>query len=540
LPNPEEKTMPDNQSGYAFATAGIEHIMTCAQGFCDNQEQYLKAANQPEITALRARGSWLHTKGRELREQLAQAMRADRDRRASGSRAWNLSIATTLAVAAFFFALMTFEPFHLGWKPYLYCGGFAVLGLFALDYFLTQWCHPNVARAASIVLLVAIPTIVVLAVIRGDVFAHELNNVEAPVVVDGATSQAPPPDDTADHAVLLLRFAMALAALGFEIAGGIATHEFRKTQQEIDDDLAPKIRRDLENIAAELLGVIHRIAELESQPAAYRAMFWRDFYRGLITNASRGAALRGLLVAAVLACASVQNLRAAENLHVVIPLDLSQTETARDFAGHTEFDQNTLAISTVLGTLPPGSRATVLGVTGESFMTPYSLLSTRFPEDPGPFSGALINARRTVVGAWTKRAQTLSPSFLRTDLLGASVYAGQIFLATPASHKVLAVFSDMRHQAHGLDLETPKRIDVAKALAYVQENGLLAPLSGADVYIFGAGAHGGDKDAAYWTALKTFWMEYFRRSGATVKWFSPGRERDALIRVTAPPAESQR
>lgn len=195
----------------------------------------------------------------------------------------------------------------------------------------------------------------------------------------------------------------------------------------------------------------------------------------------------------------------------------------------------------MLGTLPPGSKVDLVGITGDSFATPYTLLSAQLSDDPGPFSAGLTNGRRTVVGAWTKRTQALSPSFLHTDLLGASVYAGQMFSTNAATgHKVLLFFSDMRHEAHGLDLETPKTIDVKKALAYVQAQGLFAPLAGVDVYVFGAGAHGGDKDAAYWSGLKSFWLEYFRRSGATVAWFSPGREREALIRVTAPRAGPQR
>lgn len=527
--------MTNNQLGQEFAIEGIEQITARAGGYCDNQEQYIAATNQPEIMVLRARGSLLQNRCKDLRRDLVEAVRAARDRTLKGSRAWNLTIAIILTIAAFFFALMTFDPFRLGWKPYLYCGGLAVLGLFALDYFMTQWRHPNVARIISIVLLsVAIPTIVVLAIIRGDIFAHALTE-DAPVVIDGGADQAPPPeDDAAKRAALLLRFAMALAALGFEIAAGIAVHEFRKAQQQIDNDMVPVIRHELETTETELLSVLHRIAELESQPAAYRAMFWRDFYRGLVTSATSGAALKHLLVITLVAGAAIPNLHAADNFDLVIPLDLSKTEIAKDHAGHIEFDQNIRAISKILASLPPGSRATVIGVTADSFVTPYTLLSARLSDDTGPFSGRLIGARRTVVAAWTKRAQNLFPSFLRTDLLGAFVYAGQVFSESRASHRAIAVFSDMRHQAHGLDLETPKTIDVAKALEYVEKQALFAPLEGVDVYVFGAGAHAGDRDAAYWAGLRAFWIEYFRRSGATVRWFSPGRESAALVRLTTP------
>jgi hypothetical protein len=520
--------------GREFADAGVEHVTTCAHNYCRNQEQFIQASNQPEIIVLQARASLLNNRLRGLREGLVDAVRAGRERKPWGSRAWNLSIAILLTISAVAFTLMTFDAFHLGWKPYIYSGGLSVVGLFALDYFMTQWPHPNVARTTSIVLLaVAIPTIVVLAVIRGDVFAHALNE-DVPVVIGDAAEQALPPDNTAQHAALLLRWAMALAALGFEIAAGIAVHEFRKAQQQIDDDLVPVIRRNLEAAEMQMLVVIHRIAELESQPAAYRAMFWRDFYRGLLNAATSGGSVRNLVVLAVLMFASLQNLRAADNLDIVIPLDMSNSEIVRGHAGQSEFDQSVRAVSEVLATLPAGSRANLIGVTDDSLMTPYTLFSARLSDDPGPFSSRLIAARRGVSAAWTKRAQTLSPQFIRSDLLGAFVYAGQVFMGSPGASRKLVIFSDMRHQAHGLDLETPKTINVAGALEFVRKRDLFAGLSGVDVYVFGAGAHGGDKDAAYWTELREFWTEYFRRSGATLRWFSPGRESEVLIRVAVP------
>lgn len=524
---------PYTPPGELFATEGIDRVTEYASAFCANQQRHIEASNHGEIQALKAKGSLLSDEREGLRKKIANEERVRRHR-PGHARLWNACVAAALTIAAFAFALMTFDPFQLGWKPYLYCIGLAIVGLFAVDHFLREWPHPNVIKTASIALLsAALPTIVLLAMIRGDILAHS-EATEAPVIVDGATEETPP-DDTTERTILFLRFAMVFAALGFELAAGLALHEFRNAQQLIDDDPLPQIRQELTRVEGELLAVIQRLAELESEAAAYGALFWSDFYRGLITRAIRGMTSAPLILVALFALAVSPMLRAADRLDLVIALDLSQTELAKGPAGKSEFDENVRAITTLLATMPPASRVTVIGITPDSFATPYVILSARLSDDPGPFSSRLSAGRRTMDALWTKKARGLSPSFLRTDVLGAINYASLVLSQSAADRKVIAVLSDARHQAHGLDLETPERIDIPKTLSYVERHQLFAPLAGLDVFVFAAGGHGGNKEPGYWNSLHAFWAEYFRRCGATLRWFSPGREREALIRVTAGP-----
>src|SRR5277367_219459 len=210
---------PDTRPGHLFAAEGIDRATEYAHGFCANQEAYLGASNQPEIQVLKVRGSLLHDERHLLRERLAEHER-DRSHHSGHSRVWNLTIAILFTIGAFFFAVIAFDPFQLSWKAYMYCIGFAVFGLFAVDHFLRHWPNPKVLKAASVVLLsTALPAILALAIVRADVLAHSLK-ADSQVIIDDTTEQAPPDDDV-QHTILFLRIAMVLAALGFELAAGL-------------------------------------------------------------------------------------------------------------------------------------------------------------------------------------------------------------------------------------------------------------------------------------------------------------------------------
>jgi hypothetical protein len=80
----------------------------------------------------------------------------------------------------------------------------------------------------------------------------------------------------------------------------------------------------------------------------------------------------------------------------------------------------------------------------------------------------------------------------------------------------------MRHSAPAPNIETPRVVPVASALRMVERQNQIADLKSVDVYVYGA--HAADKDVAYWQSLRTFWTQYFAKSGATLKDFSMMRD----------------
>lgn len=222
------------------------------------------------------------------------------------------------------------------------------------------------------------------------------------------------------------------------------------------------------------------------------------------------------------------NIEAADKLHIVNLVDLSQTQETVGHTGKTEFEENIRAISIILANIPADSRITAIAITDRSYVNPFILLAGRTAPDPGPFSSRLISARRTLLAEWMKRSRSLQASFNQTDILGALRFTADVFARSDAARKRLALFSDMRQFSSELDLEKPKLIDVQKSLKQIDAVGGFVSLQGVEVWIFGAGAHGEDKGRAYANGLQAFWVEYFRRTGATLRIFSPTREAGAL------------
>src|SRR6185295_4030699 len=138
----------------------------------------------------------------------------------------------------------------------------------------------------------------------------------------------------------------------------------------------------------------------------------------------------------------------------------------------SEFQGNVKAISHLLANLPAGSRVTILGITDASLTNPYALLSADVSPDSGYFGSRLRVARQELVTAWNTRAKNLVPTAPHTDLIGVILYASEILSRSHATRKVVVLFSDMRQEANGLDLETPQIIDLKKTLSYVEQRKL--------------------------------------------------------------------
>jgi hypothetical protein len=151
-------------------------------------------------------------------------------------------------------------------------------------------------------------------------------------------------------------------------------------------------------------------------------------------------------------------------------------------------------------------------------------------DDPGYFGEKLQAAHRQLLALWKRRCAQLQPSFGYTDIIGALLAANQLLEQSPnTSRKILMIFSDMRQNTADLDLESLR--SVPSLASYEARSKLpVAELRGVSVYV--VGADNARKSIAYWQALKEFWTEYFRRTGANLRGYSVLRELPVLAQQT--------
>jgi hypothetical protein len=298
-----------------------------------------------------------------------------------------------------------------------------------------------------------------------------------------------------------------------EIAAGLAVYEARRHgRTSTDDPIA--LERSLAEVRRKLLERTHDIKRLENEADEWANRFWRDFHRSMLNGVTRNGP-RGL--SAVLLCISLLVLAcaaAAEPLNLVIAIDLSASVTgAKGPDNKTEFDKDVAGVRRLLAAAPAGAKITVIGITDRSFSQPYVLLAAQLDGDEGYFHERLASGRRQLVQEWQKRCADLATRFLRTDLVGALIVAAQL-LHVGNRRNVLVIFSDMRQDAPGLNLDGMSVVNVKAAMANVQKDNLVPDLKGVEVYALGVDAAG--KQVPYWQSLRAFWAEYFTKAGASL------------------------
>jgi len=207
-----------------------------------------------------------------------------------------------------------------------------------------------------------------------------------------------------------------------------------------------------------------------------------------------------------------------QKLDLVIATDLTTSEKFKGHDGQTQFEKNSKAVRELLGTLPAGSKVTVIGITENSFGQPFILLSATISDDPGYFGERLASARRQLVSAWEKRSMSVEPSAKNTDILGAVLLAGELFGNNQGTTKTLILYSDMRNTTDDVNFEKAQNIDSEVVLAALNRQGLLPDLRDVTVEVFGADAAG--EQVAQWKSQKRFWTAYFTKAGARVLGYS--------------------
>jgi hypothetical protein len=314
-----------------------------------------------------------------------------------------------------------------------------------------------------------------------------------------------------DRTFGLLRLVMAFLAFAIEIGAGVALHEAGQWAS-VDGEDGTALRRELDAVREQMIVHGHEVWALENAGIAFEHGFWRDFYRSLLNGVKRGALQKIVIVALSLGVL-------AHGQDFVLLIDLSKSVAVRGSDHRAEFEKNVQTIGSTLVALPPGAKVTVIGITDDSFATPYIILSAELTGDEGYFKERIAKGHAALLRAWQERSARLAPCYAQTDILGALIVAAEVFHESPGSHrKVLIILSDMKQATRALNLERQSVVRTDTALQKVANDKLFTDLHGVDVYAEGVDAAG--ETVGYWQSLRDFWMAYFTRAGASVKGYS--------------------
>ena len=509
-----------HQAGDGFGMEAASHVDRHSESYCISERQRIETANRPAILALRARIGQLQVQEQDLENRIYHALPPGIIQARRRKAIFRYAIAVLLTVAAFIFSVLAFDPYQLGWKAWLYCLGIAIVTPFLVDRILERWASQRLVNVlATAAGIAAIVSLILLAEIRGELLAQQVTNTPT-AVIDSAENAPPPAAENTfyDRTLVLLRLVMAFLAFAIEIGAGIALHEAGQWASADGED-GNALRRELAAVREQMIAHGHEVWALENAGAAFEHEFWRDFYRSLLNGVKRGALQKIVIVALSLGIFAHGQANRAEHADVVVLLDLSQSVAVKGHDSKAEFEKNLQSVSSILSALPAGAKVTVIGITDDSFATPYIILSAELAGDEGYFKERLAKGHAALARAWQERSAQLAPRYSQTDILGALLVASEVFHHSPdGCHKILIVLSDMKQATRALNLERQPSVQVAVAMQQVGSSKLLADLHGADVYA--EGVDGAGESVGYWQSLDGFWAAYFARAGAILVQYS--------------------
>ena len=507
-------------TGEVIGTEAAMHVDRHSESYCASERQRIETVNRPAILALRARVGLLHDETRDLEDRIKHAAPPGTVQARKRKAIFRYAIAALLTVAAFIFSVLAFDPYQLGWKAWLYCLGIAVVTPFLVDRILERWASPRlVSVLATVAGIAAIVSLILLAEIRGDLLAQQVSSAPTAVIDNGGSAPPPAPENTFyDRTLGLMRLVMAFLAFAIEIGAGIALHEAGQWSSMTGED-ATALRRELVAVREQMITHGHEVWALENAGTAFEHEFWRDFYRTLLNGVKRGALQKIVLATLSLGLVAHGQAEARGPLELVVLLDLSQSVAVTGHDSQAEFEKNIVGVTSMLAVLPAGAKVTVIGITDNSFATPYVIFKGALTFDEGYFKERVANGRASLTRAWAERSRHLAPRYAETDILGALLVASEVFRESSGNRrKILVILSDMKQATRALNLERLPLVETPEALAEVENNKLFAELNGVEVYALGVDAAG--ETVRYWASLLDFWKAYFARVGATLTSYS--------------------
>ena len=476
------------------------------QDLCQRLERKIELEEEPHIRKVQA-------EGRKSQDEVARI--SSWQDRARAKPEWVLEIAKArgrlglllfffLVLASYALVFLTFEPYEIGIKAHFAAAGIILATCLMLDgalaaYYSKKWVLFSLCGVALLCLLFAH---IQLGIIRGQVFRALGTASES---FYQTTSR-------------ILTFALPMLALGVELAAGLTL--FRVVEWLYAPEVRAQRRKQRE--IRNMIALDAEIAMRRNRPkiAASEFVMWaRHANAHKLSAEKKWAIALPLIIGLVILLSLVAGRAFGEELgkNTVIVVDLTKSVSPDALAKNVE------AVEACLNEAVPNAGITVLAITDRSFAKPFVLLSGRTGEKPGYFKERLKEERASLVNEWREGAKRLAPAFLNSDVIGAVALAG-IFLEGSGGEKRLVIFSDMRHVASGLDLESPQELKPGELLEKAAKLGMLPSLKNVDVFALAVLTD--NKSPSYWQGLRQFWTGFFARSGARLKKYSVAREAD--------------
>lgn len=139
-------------------------------------------------------------------------------------------------------------------------------------------------------------------------------------------------------------------------------------------------------------------------------------------------------------------------------------------------------------------------------------------------------AKKHVIESLRRSFSEASPNLAKSDILAAIRDVAGVISGSPGKRKVLFLVSDMLENSSITSFYGPggsvRRVDPLKELARAEKADVLAKLAGSTVDVLGAGVlppklsrKASYRDPQTLAALRSFWAQYFEKSGAVLDQF---------------------
>ncbi len=376
--------------GSDLGYAGVEQMDDTAGRYCSTERQRLEAANGPKIAAGKEDLAGIKHELEKVTQEESKLPPEGDLRKRRWAALFLFAFALGLCIAGFASAVYALEPLMPGAAKYFVALGMAAILPYGVHEVISRWSHSErfMRWLAVCDCALAFIAMVSLSIIRSQVFAEQMSQANAAVVIDGdAPAVAPAPSTFYQRTGCFMTVFSMFSAVGMEIAAGLAFHRACRLWAEMpaDADQLPQKRAELEQRKIEL---VHEIAALEQEPQEFVNRFWRDYHEAKLRG-NTGNRFTKMFVAALFfltLSVGMPRANAAEPLNLVVAVDLTASVAgATGFDRKTELQRDVASVGQLLVSIPAGSRVTVIGITDRSFAQPYVLLSARLDGNEGYF-----------------------------------------------------------------------------------------------------------------------------------------------------------
>ncbi len=214
-----------------------------------------------------------------------------------------------------------------------------------------------------------------------------------------------------------------------------------------------------------------------------------------------------------------QTLECYEGILIDTSGSISKGGTTNDL-----FHEYLISTRKLLLTEPANSRVWVSSISNDSFGGVREVLKGWTPDARGVFTDDLTRARRDLASSFEVKSSGMSPVASGTDIIGGLWHLKALFesaLGSDTSHvfpKTIWIFSDMMNETKDFPMPTLIALGPEQMLERAKANGLVVPMNGYKIYIYGASPSG--LTPQVWVTIKKFWTMYFGAAGAELVSYS--------------------